>query len=115
MEASGQLHVPIVFPTETETLYPLDKRLGGPYFRSIRYADVKVTGPTGSRNQNPRSSSQQSVVMPTAPHGLPLSLSISLYKSYPLTGLGDLYGCEMLRIPLCLDNWLTVNCEILAT
>jgi hypothetical protein len=24
-------------------------------------------------------------------------------------------GCEMLRIPHCLDNRLTVNCEILAT
>jgi hypothetical protein len=24
-------------------------------------------------------------------------------------------GCEMLRIPHCLDNQLTVNCEILAT
>jgi hypothetical protein len=28
---------------------------------------------------------------------------------------GGLYGCEMLRIPHCLDNQLTVNCEILAT
>jgi hypothetical protein len=28
---------------------------------------------------------------------------------------GGLLGCEMLRIPHCLDSRLTVNCEILAT
>jgi hypothetical protein len=33
----------------------------------------------------------------------------------PVIGLGVLYGSEMLRIPHCLDNWLTVNCEILVT
>jgi hypothetical protein len=32
-------------------------------------------------------------------------------KLSPLTGRGGLYGCEMLRIPHCLDNRLTVNCE----
>jgi hypothetical protein len=37
------------------------------------------------------------------------------YNSYPVTGPEGLQGCEMLRIPHCLDNWLTVNCEILAT
>jgi hypothetical protein len=31
------------------------------------------------------------------------------------TGRESLYGCEILRIPYCLDNRLTVNCEILAT
>jgi hypothetical protein len=36
-------------------------------------------------------------------------------KDILVTGLGGLYGCEMLRIPHCLDNRLTVNCEILAT
>jgi hypothetical protein len=36
-------------------------------------------------------------------------------KAIPLTSLGGLYGCEMLRIPHCLDNRLTVNCETLAT
>jgi hypothetical protein len=36
-------------------------------------------------------------------------------KAIPVTGLGGLQGCEMLRIPHCLDNRLTVNCEILAT
>jgi hypothetical protein len=36
-------------------------------------------------------------------------------KAIPVTGLGGLYGCEMLRISHCLDNRLTVNCEILAT
>jgi hypothetical protein len=36
-------------------------------------------------------------------------------KLSPLTGHGDLQGCEMLRIPHCLDSQLTVNCEILAT
>jgi hypothetical protein len=36
-------------------------------------------------------------------------------KAIPVTGHGGLLGCEMLRIPHCLDNRLTVNCEILAT
>jgi hypothetical protein len=35
--------------------------------------------------------------------------------NFPVTGRGGLQGCEMLRIPHCLDNRLTVNCEILAT
>jgi hypothetical protein len=35
-------------------------------------------------------------------------------KAILVTGLGGLYGCEMLRIPHCLDNRLTVNCKILA-
>jgi hypothetical protein len=36
-------------------------------------------------------------------------------KAIPVTGLGGLYGCEILRIPHCLDNRFTVNCETLAT
>jgi hypothetical protein len=36
-------------------------------------------------------------------------------KAIPLTGRGRLWGCVMLRIPHCLENRLTVNCEILAT
>jgi hypothetical protein len=36
-------------------------------------------------------------------------------KAIPIRGLAGLEGCEMLRIPHCLDNRLTVNCEILAT
>jgi hypothetical protein len=36
-------------------------------------------------------------------------------KVIPVTGLVGLLGCEMLKIPHCLDNRLTVNCEILAT
>jgi hypothetical protein len=36
-------------------------------------------------------------------------------NAIPVTGLGGLYGCEMLRIPHCLDNRFTVNFEILAT
>jgi hypothetical protein len=33
----------------------------------------------------------------------------------PVTGRGGLYGFEMLRIPHCPDNRLTVHREILAT
>jgi hypothetical protein len=36
-------------------------------------------------------------------------------KATTVTGHGDPEGCEMLRDPHCLDNLLTVNCEILAT
>jgi hypothetical protein len=28
-------------------------------------------------------------------------------KAIPVTGRGRLQGCEMLRIPHCLENWLT--------
>jgi hypothetical protein len=41
--------------------------------------------------------------------------SLNNSKAIPVTGLGGLCGCEMLRVPHCLDNRLTVNCEILAT
>jgi hypothetical protein len=30
-----------------------------------------------------------------------------LGKAIPVTGCGGLYGCEMLRIPHCVDNRLT--------
>jgi hypothetical protein len=36
-------------------------------------------------------------------------------EAVAVTGSGGLKGCEMLRIPHCADNWLTENCEILAT
>jgi hypothetical protein len=36
-------------------------------------------------------------------------------KDIPETGRGGPQSCEMLRIQHCLDNRLTVNCEILAT
>jgi hypothetical protein len=35
-------------------------------------------------------------------------------KAILVTGLGGPQGCEMSRIPHCLDNRYTVNCEILA-
>jgi hypothetical protein len=40
---------------------------------------------------------------------------VSKIKAIPITCRGGLLGCEMLRIPHCLDSRLTVNCEILAT
>jgi hypothetical protein len=33
--------------------------------------------------------------------------SVSQNKAVPVTGLGSLYGCDMLRIPHCIDNRLT--------
>jgi hypothetical protein len=36
-------------------------------------------------------------------------------KAISITGRGGLWGCGTLTIPHCLDNRLTVNCEILAT
>jgi hypothetical protein len=36
-----------------------------------------------------------------------LSLNIHISKAISVTGHGGLYGCEMLRIPHCLDNQLT--------
>jgi hypothetical protein len=37
----------------------------------------------------------------------PFYIIISKAKAIPVTGLGGLQGCEMLRIPHCLDNRLT--------
>jgi hypothetical protein len=36
-----------------------------------------------------------------------LKHNIKVSKAVPVTGLGGLYGCDMLRIPHCLDNRLT--------
>jgi hypothetical protein len=33
-------------------------------------------------------------------------------KTIPVTGRGGLYSCEMLRIPHCLDSWLTDGGEV---
>jgi hypothetical protein len=55
------------------------------------------------------------------PYHLPIPLKrcsnvkIEKNKVITVTGHGRLQGCEMLRIPHCLDSRLTVNCEILAT
>jgi hypothetical protein len=32
---------------------------------------------------------------------------VVICKAIPVTGRGGLYGCEMLRIPHCIDSWLT--------
>jgi hypothetical protein len=50
-----------------------------------------------------------------ASHRIITNACLSKKKStaIPVTGREGLYGCEMLRIPHCLDNRLTVNCEIL--
>jgi hypothetical protein len=44
-------------------------------------------------------------------------LNVCSYTDYypPVTDYGGLWGCEMLMIQHCLDNRLTVNCEILST
>jgi hypothetical protein len=36
-------------------------------------------------------------------------------RAIPGTGCGGIEDCEMLMIPHCLDNRLTVKCDILAT
>jgi hypothetical protein len=33
-------------------------------------------------------------------------------KAIPVTGCGGLNGCEVLRIPHCLDSWLTDGSEV---
>jgi hypothetical protein len=35
-------------------------------------------------------------------------------KAIPVTGLGGLWGCEMLRIPHCLDNRLTDGGKVIS-
>jgi hypothetical protein len=36
----------------------------------------------------------------------PRNIKVKKKKAIPVTGRGDLYGCEMLRIPHCLENRL---------
>jgi hypothetical protein len=40
--------------------------------------------------------------------------SSGLLPSYPLTGRGGLWGCEMLTIPHCLDNRLTDGSKVVS-
>jgi hypothetical protein len=35
-------------------------------------------------------------------------------KAIPVTRRGGLYGCEMLRMPHCLDNRLIDDCEVIS-
>jgi hypothetical protein len=39
---------------------------------------------------------------------------IYISKVILVTGRGGLQGCEMLRIPRCLDNWLTDGGEVVS-
>jgi hypothetical protein len=36
-------------------------------------------------------------------------------KAVLVIGRGGLYGCEMLRIPHCLDNWLVDGGKVVST
>jgi hypothetical protein len=55
--------------------YPLDRRLGGPLRRSGRYGEVKILGPTGTRNPPPPSSSPWPVVIP---HWVPEAIFLGI-------------------------------------
>jgi hypothetical protein len=35
-------------------------------------------------------------------------------KAIPVISRGGLYGCEMLRVPHCLDSWLTDGGEVVS-
>jgi hypothetical protein len=37
-----------------------------------------------------------------------------MVKSYPVTGCEGQEGCEMLRLPHYLDNWLTDDSEVVS-
>jgi hypothetical protein len=79
---SGQLHAPAALPPGGKRpRYSLDRGLGGPQSRSGRRGEEKILDPTGTRTPTPRSSSPQSVAIPTA-----LSRLRLLYMSY--------YVCE---------------------
>jgi hypothetical protein len=53
---SGQLHSTAALFSRKISLYPLDRRLGGPHSRSGRFEDT-ILDATGTRNVTPRSSS----------------------------------------------------------
>jgi hypothetical protein len=40
------------------------------------------------------------------------SQRVTKIKPLPVTDRGGLYGCEVLRIPHCLDNWLTTGGKV---
>jgi hypothetical protein len=43
-----------LYPWERATRYPLDKRLGEPRSRSVRFGEEKILYPTGTRTSTPR-------------------------------------------------------------
>jgi hypothetical protein len=43
-----------------------------------------------------------------------LDKKVKKSEAIPVTGHGGLYGCEMLRIPHCQDNWLTDGGEVVS-
>jgi hypothetical protein len=47
-----------LYPRGKNPWYSLDRRLGGPQSRPGSYGEVKILGPTGTRNPTPLSSSQ---------------------------------------------------------
>jgi hypothetical protein len=56
MEVSGELHASAAILSEKEpTIYLLDKRPGRPQSQSVRYGEVKILYPTGTRTPTPRS------------------------------------------------------------
>jgi hypothetical protein len=83
--------------------YPLDRRLGEPQSRFGRYREVKILDPTGTRTQNPLSSSLLPVAIPTA---LPWQCNILAYlvlkKSMPLPCP---YRCCRIASFLCVWTW----------
>jgi hypothetical protein len=40
--------------------------------------------------------------------------SVSISKAIPVTGLGGLYCCDMLRIPHCIDSRLTGGSKVVS-
>jgi hypothetical protein len=56
MEASGQLHAPVVLPSEKIPRYPLDRRLGGRQSRSERCGEKKNLLPLPGIGPRPFSS-----------------------------------------------------------
>jgi hypothetical protein len=66
MEVSGQLHSPAALTPGKSTLYPLDRRLDEPQNRSGLYEEVKILDHNWTQTSILRSSSPQSVAMPTS-------------------------------------------------
>jgi hypothetical protein len=62
---SGQLDAPAALFREKSSLYPVDRRRGGPQSRSRRGGEDKIIDPTGTRTPTPWSSSPAPVAIPT--------------------------------------------------
>jgi hypothetical protein len=94
---------PLLFLSSSSSIVFM--RLSGPLPDSLL---LRKSGSTGNQTRTSGAIARNSEHYITEPKN-----TTQKGKTIPVTGCAG--PCETLRIPQCLDNRLTVNCEILAT